>query len=203
MATRGGDSYRLDPAELARFDAMAQRAREAEVQLWRLAGLVLGARVIDPGCGPGAFLPALAETVGPDGEVIGVDRSVEALASARTVGAPAPVRLVHAPADETEEGKLEQRWREWARTRGNDPGLGRRLPEAVAQAGFVVEAHERRVDASEVVRSPAWTARHTLVEAGFAAAADVARWGTAIDDRLTRFGTLHARLPVHVVVARP
>jgi SAM-dependent methyltransferase len=52
---------------------MAEVARAAETNLWHLAGIVPGATVADVGCGPGAMFPAIVESVGADGRVIGVD----------------------------------------------------------------------------------------------------------------------------------
>jgi SAM-dependent methyltransferase len=49
------------------------------------AGLRPGGRAIDIGCGPLGALPALAELVGSDGHVAGLDSSGEALALARAI----------------------------------------------------------------------------------------------------------------------
>ena len=57
--------------------------------------LAPGSRVIEFGCGPlGALLP-LSAAVGPDGAVVGLDRSGEALDKARSVLAARDVRNVH------------------------------------------------------------------------------------------------------------
>jgi arsenite methyltransferase len=47
-----------------------------------------GQRILDAGCGPGFYVAELAETVGPDGLVVGVDRSLDmlGLAAARSAG---------------------------------------------------------------------------------------------------------------------
>lgn len=47
-----------------------------------------GQRILDTGCGPGFYVAELAEKVGPDGSVVGVDRSAEMLelAAARSAG---------------------------------------------------------------------------------------------------------------------
>ena len=47
-----------------------------------------GQRILDAGCGPGFYVAELAEKVGPDGLVVGVDRSSEmlGLAAARSAG---------------------------------------------------------------------------------------------------------------------
>ncbi|GAA4904738.1 methyltransferase family protein [Actinomycetospora succinea] len=79
----GGYALRLSDDELVRYRLMAQRAREHEADLWELAGIGPGARVVDVGCGPGAMLPALAACVGPHGAVAGVDGEAEAVATAR------------------------------------------------------------------------------------------------------------------------
>src|SRR5262245_32810347 len=49
------------------------------------AGLGPGGRAIDIGCGPLGALPALAELVGSEGRVAGLDSSGEALAMARAI----------------------------------------------------------------------------------------------------------------------
>ena len=47
-----------------------------------------GQRILDAGCGPGFYVAELAEKVGPDGLVVGVDRSADMLrlAAARSAG---------------------------------------------------------------------------------------------------------------------
>jgi SAM-dependent methyltransferase len=78
-------ALRLSDSELARYRMMAQRARRREADLWALAGLVPGAQVADVGCGPGAILMAVAEAIGPDGQVIGVDADAHALQAAKAL----------------------------------------------------------------------------------------------------------------------
>ena len=48
-------------------------------------GLARGGRAIDIGCGPIGALPVLAELVGPEGRVLGLDASGEALGTARAI----------------------------------------------------------------------------------------------------------------------
>ena len=52
-------------------------------QLLELAGLRPGMRVADLGCGVGTVTQLLAEMVGPDGHVVGVDLSADQLEQAR------------------------------------------------------------------------------------------------------------------------
>jgi SAM-dependent methyltransferase len=98
----GGYALALDPAELGRYRLMAEQARTAEAELWRMAGVRPGARVADVGCGPGALLPLLAAEVAPDGEVVGVDGNPGAVAAATAYVAGAErVSVGMAPADAT------------------------------------------------------------------------------------------------------
>ena len=62
---------------IARFEAPSQRRAVAELDLSP------GDTVVDIGCGPGRVLPALADRVGPTGEVLGVDAAPSMLAQAR------------------------------------------------------------------------------------------------------------------------
>lgn len=59
------------------------------------AGVGPGMRVLDLGCGPGAVTRLIAELVGPDGEVLGVDRSAGALELARTASREAGLMQCH------------------------------------------------------------------------------------------------------------
>jgi precorrin-6B methylase 2 len=71
-------TLRLSESEQFRYRMMASIAREAEGDLWQMAGIEKGARVVDLGCGPGAVLLELARLVGPEGRVVGVDQDAEA-----------------------------------------------------------------------------------------------------------------------------
>jgi len=75
-------TLRVTEMELARYRLMAEVARTEEVGAWAEAGVVPGATVADVGCGPAAISVLLAELVGPEGRVIGVEREAEALAAA-------------------------------------------------------------------------------------------------------------------------
>jgi SAM-dependent methyltransferase len=77
-----GYALRFSEAERGRYLFMAERARADEAGLWAAAGIVPGAHVVDLGCGPGATLVTMAQVVGPDGSVTGVDGDPEAVAAA-------------------------------------------------------------------------------------------------------------------------
>ena len=67
------------------------------------AGLRRGMRVADLGCGVGMVTALLAELVGPEGHVVGIDASAAQLAQAREWlnGSGANVRFVEASATDT------------------------------------------------------------------------------------------------------
>jgi len=93
-------TFVLDDPERERYRRMAAEAEHAEETLWELAGITSGARVLDLGCGPGAFLETLAQRVAPDGEVVAVDQDATSLGVARA-HAPAEVELHEARAEQT------------------------------------------------------------------------------------------------------
>ncbi|MGH3547537.1 MAG: methyltransferase domain-containing protein [Pseudonocardiaceae bacterium] len=78
-------ALRLSDSEMARYQTMAQQAREAEADLWELAGIGAGAHVVDVGCGPGAVLAVMAGVVGPEGSVTGVDADADAIDRATAI----------------------------------------------------------------------------------------------------------------------
>jgi SAM-dependent methyltransferase len=91
-----GYTFRLDEAELTRFDAMARNAERHEGELWTSAGMTEGATVVDLGCGPGALTRAMAERVGASGRIIAIDADPIACATVERVAADlaTPVRVV-------------------------------------------------------------------------------------------------------------
>jgi SAM-dependent methyltransferase len=77
-----GKDYVLgsEPAEIARLDAQAASIAEPTRILLRTAGLGPGQRVLDLGCGLGHVSFLVAELVGPDGSVTGLDADTTLLA---------------------------------------------------------------------------------------------------------------------------
>ncbi len=97
-------ALKLSDAEVARYRAMAAQARDSEADLWRTAGIVPGARLVDVGCGPGAVLAEMAGIVGTAGSVVGVDGNADTVATARALldAAGFPAAEVHVgTADDT------------------------------------------------------------------------------------------------------
>src|SRR5215469_16003467 len=69
--------------EVARFEAQGRAIAPATRMIFAEAGIRPGMRVLDLGCGAGDVAFVTADLVGPDGCVVGVDRSPDALARAR------------------------------------------------------------------------------------------------------------------------
>ncbi len=81
--SKPGYTLELSEPERMRYRMMAGLAREDEADLWEYAGIRPGARVADVGCGPGAVLAEIAQIVGPDGTVVGVEPGRPAREAAR------------------------------------------------------------------------------------------------------------------------
>lgn len=69
------DHYALGrtPEEYERLRAQSRVWEAATARLFDQVGLAAGARCLDAGCGPGETMRTMAQRVGPDGWVIGVD----------------------------------------------------------------------------------------------------------------------------------
>lgn len=75
--------------ELTRLERQAAIFGSATEAILGMAGLRPGMRVLDVGCGVGDVSLAAASLVGPRGQVVGIDRAQEALATARRRAAAA------------------------------------------------------------------------------------------------------------------
>src|SRR5438477_11537486 len=80
-----GVSYVLGHSqrELERLGTQARRVDPMTRRFFEAAGIAPGMRVLDVGSGAGHTALLLADLVGAGGEVVGVDRSATALATAR------------------------------------------------------------------------------------------------------------------------
>lgn len=73
----------VDSEELAKgYTVVSDTQYDAGIFLLKRLGTVLGMRVLDVGCGPGNLTAHIAELVGDNGSVIGVDPSKERIAIA-------------------------------------------------------------------------------------------------------------------------
>jgi ubiquinone/menaquinone biosynthesis C-methylase UbiE len=86
MPDRAASAYVLGHSEreLERLRLQAQLIDPITRQFLIEAGIAPGMRVLDVGCGAGDVAFLAADLVGPTGQVVGVDRSAVALATART-----------------------------------------------------------------------------------------------------------------------
>ncbi|HKU36595.1 MAG TPA: methyltransferase domain-containing protein [Polyangiales bacterium] len=95
--------------ELARLSRLAAREAEQVRLTARVARLSEGESAIDVGCGPLGALQTLAEVVGSDGRVVGIDSGAAAIAKARAVVGSlglTNVELVHADASSCDLDRL-------------------------------------------------------------------------------------------------
>jgi ubiquinone/menaquinone biosynthesis C-methylase UbiE len=69
--------------ELRRLESQSNFFKDLTAQVFRSAGITNGMRVVDIGCGPGDVSFLAREFVGPEGLVIGVDKSPDAIATAQ------------------------------------------------------------------------------------------------------------------------
>jgi len=72
-------------AEQQRLLQQAQQLAHESSSLFDRIGVGPGARVVEIGCGPHGCLELLSERVGPSGSVVGVERSADAVALARSM----------------------------------------------------------------------------------------------------------------------
>ncbi len=85
MPMTASDEYFLGyrPAEQERLQQQAMLLADEAARLFDRIGLRAGQSVVELGCGPRGCLDLLAERVGPDGRVVGVERSPDAATLAR------------------------------------------------------------------------------------------------------------------------
>lgn len=151
-------------AEQERLQQQAEQLAHEAVWLFDQIGLPGGARVVEIGCGPRGCLDLLSERVGPSGRVVGVERSEDAVALARTFVAERGLRNVEVIHGDARSAGLPQGSFDLATARlvlVNVPSPGQIVSEAVAlvRPGGSVAFHE--VDWVAVICDPplpAWTA---------------------------------------------
>ena len=77
MSTKADRDYVLgtNEEEIERLGLQHRVWRATTLECWRRAGITIGSRVIDVGCGPGYATADLAEIVSRSGEVLAIERS--------------------------------------------------------------------------------------------------------------------------------
>ena len=161
--------------EVARRELQGSVLAPATRMIFAEAGIRPGMRVLDLGCGAGDVAFVAAGLVGPEGLVVGVDRSAEALARARLRAEQrglAQVRFVQGDLDEPAPGgpydAIVERLVLW--TVPDPAALLRRQATALRPGGLVVPVEE---DLS-TIRSLPQTAFGTQVKSWLVEAFDKA-----------------------------
>jgi SAM-dependent methyltransferase len=98
------DAYPLSisPDEFDRLERQGRFFADLTETVLRRAGLAVGMRILDVGCGAGDMSLLAASLIGPQGSVLGIDRSAEAVETARRRAAavrPTGMRFVAAELD--------------------------------------------------------------------------------------------------------
>ena len=130
-------------AELRRLVQLASHEEERVIDACRRARVASGATVLDLGCGPLGALAALANVVGPQGTVIGVDASEPALAKARTLLSAQPhVRFAQGDVNEIDLDPVDLAYSRLMLLHQNDPARTLRNVARLLRPGGVFIAHE-------------------------------------------------------------
>jgi ubiquinone/menaquinone biosynthesis C-methylase UbiE len=163
--------FETSDTELQRLIRMARLHEPHVAEACARAGIGPGGSAIEFGCGPLGGLLALSDAVGPLGTVVGVDRSAEALATARGLldrARRAHVRLVQADlnavtsADLCPPGPFDMAFAHFVLIYQTDPVASlRRMASVVRPGGHVVV--QDLVDAQIVVPSPYSSAADVVV----------------------------------------
>lgn len=111
---------------------------------WQRAGIGVGQRIIDIGCGPGFASIDLARMVGPAGKVYGVERSArfieyaQALCRAENLN-NVPFQLADVMLDDIDAADCDAVWCRWLAIFVPDPGLlVKKMASAVKPGGRLV-----------------------------------------------------------------
>lgn len=134
-------------AELRRLVSLALHEEDHVLDACRRAGIGPGSVVADFGCGPLGALDALARLVGPEGSVIGIDASTNALENARLLLAHPNVRLVHGDVNDVTArhlgaGSIDAAYCRLMMLHQPDPARVLANMAAIVRPGGVVVAHE-------------------------------------------------------------
>jgi SAM-dependent methyltransferase len=149
MSPRPAHEYVLGTHDAERDRLARQHALWAGevLRAWRNAGIGLGSRVLDLGCGPGVAVEALLDQVGPTGHVAGLELSPEfaaqAHARATARGRPdADIRtfdLMSGPLPADLHGAFDAVWCRWVAMFVRDPAmLARAAADALCPGGSAV-----------------------------------------------------------------
>jgi len=133
--------------EIARLGLQHDVWRSAALDCWKRAGIAAGKRVLDLGAGPGYATVDLAEIVGPNGEVVALERSGKFIHSLHELVAERSltnvrVHEVDFMTDDLPAGEYDFSWCRWVVSFVPDPALLIRKLGTIMPAGGVSIFHE-------------------------------------------------------------
>jgi SAM-dependent methyltransferase len=108
MSNRNEYILGTDPEELERLKFQHSVWAKDAFALWERAGLGQGQRILDLGCGPGFATFDLAAIAGSGGRVIGLDKSAEYIASARSHAQTVGISNIEFVLDDFSDMKFER-----------------------------------------------------------------------------------------------
>ncbi len=133
--------------ELDRLGLQHRVWRPAVLDCWQRAGIRAGSRVLDIGAGPGFATADLAEVVGPQGEVVAVERSARFVAAGRGMLAKhgfgnARFHELDLMTDALPVGGYDAAWCRWVACFVSSPALLMDKIASVLRPGGVAIFHE-------------------------------------------------------------
>jgi len=130
--------------ELARLGLQHRVWRSVVLDCWRRAGVTVGKRVLDVGAGPGYATVDLAEIVGPNGEIVALERSgnfiraMEETCRARSLS-NVKIQQLDLMTDELPIGNYDFSWCRWVLSFVNDPAtLIRKLGDVMPRSTVAI-----------------------------------------------------------------
>jgi SAM-dependent methyltransferase len=133
--------------ELTRLGLQHRVWRTTVLDCWRRAGIGTASRVLDIGAGPGYAAADLAEIVGPEGEVVAIERSARFVEAGRAMLAQHGFRNVRyheldLMADPLPAGRFDASWCRWVACFVSSPTLLLDKIAAAIRPGGVAIFHE-------------------------------------------------------------
>lgn len=133
--------------ELARLGLQHRVWRDTVLATWSAAGISVGSRVLDVGAGPGYATLDLAQTVGPTGKVVALERSARYAAAARAALAArsfdqATVHELDLMRDPFPAAGFDAAWCRWVACFVDSPRLLVQKIAAALRPGGVAIFHE-------------------------------------------------------------
>jgi SAM-dependent methyltransferase len=155
--------------EVERLGLQHRVWRPTTLECWRRAGITVGSRVVDVGCGPGYATIDLAEIVGRNGEILAIERSPRFLKNAQNRSAALGLtnirfRQADLMDDSLGETGFDASWCRWVACFVSDPQKLIAKVAAALREGGVAIFHEY-IDYKTWRFAPRKPAHESFVEA--------------------------------------